>query len=87
MKKRLPKLCSHLEKFNFDLDLLLTKWLICLFVNHLSLESELTVWDFFFIEGASVMFRVAITIFALMQDEILQANDYGDIYMIMDKFG
>jgi hypothetical protein len=35
MGKRLPKLCKHLEEQDFDVDLLLTKWLICLFVNHL----------------------------------------------------
>lgn len=66
MKDRLPKLCQHLEKFNFDLDLLLTKWLICLFVNHLPLDAELAVWDLFLIKGTSVLFRVALTLFNLM---------------------
>jgi hypothetical protein len=51
MGKRLPNLCQHLENFNFDVDLLLTKWLICLFVNHLPLATELVVWDLFFIKG------------------------------------
>lgn len=51
MIKRLPNLCQHLENFNFDVDLLLTKWLICLFVNHLPLATELVVWDLFFIKG------------------------------------
>jgi hypothetical protein len=87
MRDRLSKLCCHLEKFNFDLDILLTKWLICLFVNHLPLDAELAVWDLFLIKGSSVLFRVAITLFQLMQDDILAANDYGDIYMIIDKFG
>jgi hypothetical protein len=63
MRDRLPKLCQHLEKFNFDLDILLTKWLICLFVNHLPLDAELAVWDLFLIKGSSVLFRVAITLF------------------------
>ncbi len=51
MQKKLPKLCRHLEYYEFDVDLLLTKWLICLFINHLPLETELVVWDLFFIEG------------------------------------
>lgn len=87
MRKKLPKLCKHLDNFNFDLDLLLTKWLICLFVNHLPLDAELAVWDLFLIKGVSVLFRVALTLFELMQDDILAADDYGDIYMIVDKFG
>jgi len=68
MRDRLPILCQHLEKFNFDIDLLVTKWLICLFVNHLPLETELAVWDLFFIKGISVLIRVGLTLFVLMQD-------------------
>jgi hypothetical protein len=33
LQKKLPKLCEHLTHFQFDLDLLLTKWFVCLFVN------------------------------------------------------
>lgn len=87
MRDRMPVLCAHLDSFCFDLDLLVTKWLICLFVNHLPLDAELAVWDLFMIRGVSVLFRVAITLFQLMADDILACNDYGDIYMIVDKFG
>jgi hypothetical protein len=62
MRERLPKLCNHLETFNFDLDILVTKWLIVLFVNHLPLDAELAVWDLFLIKGSVVLFRVALTL-------------------------
>lgn len=62
MREKLPKLCNHLETFNFDLDILLTKWLIVLFVNHLPLDAELAVWDLFLIKGSTVLFRVALTL-------------------------
>jgi len=68
-------------------DLLLTKWLICLFVNHLPLETELLVWDLFFLKGSQVVFRVALTLFSLMESEILKAEDMGSIFMIVDSFG
>ncbi len=51
MHEKLPKLCQHLEVLGFDMDLLVTKWLICLFVNHLPIEAELAVWDLFLIKG------------------------------------
>jgi hypothetical protein len=66
MEDRLPKLCNHLALHKFDLNLLLTKWLICLFVNHLPLDAELAVWDLFLIKGVSVLFRVALTLFTMM---------------------
>jgi len=87
MHEKLPKLCCHLELLGFDMDLLVTKWLICLFVNHLPLDAELAVWDLFLIKGVSVLFRVGLTLFDLMQQEILSTSDYGEIYMIIDKFG
>ncbi len=62
MRERLPKLCNHLETFNFDLDILVTKCLIVLFVNHLPLDAELAVWDLFLIKGSTVLFRVALTL-------------------------
>lgn len=62
MRERLPKLCNHLDTFNFDLDILVTKWLIVLFVNHLPLDAELAVWDLFLIKGSVVLFRVALTL-------------------------
>ncbi len=87
MSKKLPKLCKHLQEQEFDVDLLLTKWLICLFVNHLPLETELLVWDLFFLKGSQVIFRVALTLFSMMEKEILQAEDMGSIFMIVDRFG
>jgi len=66
MRERLPKLCNHLETFNFDLDILLTKWLIVIFVNYLPLDAELAVWDLFLIKGSTVLFRVALKLLYLM---------------------
>ena len=63
MERLMPRLSAHLATFDFQLDLLLTKWFICLFVNHLPLECELAVWDLLLINGNSVLFRVALTLF------------------------
>ena len=87
MRDRMPRLSDHLDSFEFGLDLLLTKWLICLFVNHLPLDAELAVWDLFMIKGISVLFRVAITLFQIMENEILACHDYGEIFMTVDKYG
>ena len=62
-REKLPKLQKHFDQYEFSCDLMLTKWLICLFVNHLQLDAELAVWDLLFIKGVSVLFRVGITLF------------------------
>jgi hypothetical protein len=39
------------------------------------------------LNGVGALFQVGITLFYLMQNEVLAANDYGEIYLILDKFG
>ena len=51
------------------------------------LDAELAVWDLFMIKGVSVLFRVAITLFTLMEQDILKCDDYGEIFMTVDKYG
>jgi hypothetical protein len=70
----------------FDLDLLLTKWFICLFVNHLPIETELLVWDLFLIKGTAVLFRVALTLFRLMEKDIMQCQDLCEVFQTVNTF-
>jgi hypothetical protein len=39
----------------------LFKQLMVLFVGELPLETELLVWDLFFVKGSNLIFRVALT--------------------------
>lgn len=64
----------------------MTRWLISLFVNHLPLDAELAVWDLFMIKGVNVLFRVAITLFQLMQEDILKCQDMCEIKMSIEEF-
>jgi hypothetical protein len=45
------------------------------------------VWDLFFLKGSQVIFRVALGLFVMMEKDILQADDAGSIFMIVDRFG
>jgi hypothetical protein len=55
-------------------------------VNHLPEDAELAVWDLFMIKGMSVVFRVALTLFKTMEEQILKAQDTGDIFMIVSEY-
>lgn len=86
LRKKMPKLCKQFDSMEFDLDLLLTKWFICLFVNHMPIETELLVWDLFFIKGTAVLFRVAMTLFRLMEKDIMACEDLSDVFQIVNNF-
>ena len=44
------------------------------------------MWDLFFIKGIVVIIRFALTILALMEEDILKCNRFEDIYFLIDHF-
>lgn len=80
LRKKLPKLANHLEKHGVTLDLICTKWFLCLFVDTLPTETVLRVWDAMFFEGWKVLFRVALALFKSSEKDILALSDFNDIF-------
>lgn len=54
-----------------------------LFVGELPLETEYLVWDLFMVKGSVVIFRVALTILQMMQNEIQAAGETFDAAIIV----
>lgn len=76
--KHCPKLCAHLEDVEFDVSLVATEWFLCLFSKSLPSETTLRVWDILFYEGTSVLFRVALAIFKMKEEELILTQHVGD---------
>jgi len=70
----------------WSVDVQAFKWLVQLFVGHLQPDTEFAIWDLFFIKGSTVIFRVALTILQLMQEDIMDCENYGDFYLVMNEF-
>ena len=76
--KHCPKLCAHLERLEFDVSVVATEWFLCLFSKSLPSETTLRVWDILFYEGTNVIFRVALAIFKMKEEELLSTHHFGD---------
>lgn len=83
MAKKLPRIAAHLEHLEFDVSLVATEWFLCLFAKSLPSETTMRVWDVLFNEGAKVLFRVALAIFKMKEDELLAAQNIGDVISIL----
>ena len=68
------------------MDLIAFQWIACLFAINLPQEIHFVVWDLFFIKGIVVIIRFALTILALMEEEILKCEKFEDIYFLIDHF-
>lgn len=60
-----------------------TSWFMSLFVGSLPTETVLRVWDSFFYEGSKTLFRIALAIFKLGEQEIRAISDPMEIFQIV----
>ncbi|GJP71452.1 hypothetical protein CLOP_g2286 [Closterium sp. NIES-67] len=85
LKKKQPKLASHLDKVGFELSLVTTEWFLCVFAKTFPSETTLRVWDVLFNEGAKVLFRVALALFKMNEAELMTAQHLGDVVEVLNR--
>lgn len=60
-----------------------TAWFMSCFIGTLPIETTLRVWDSFFYEGSKTLFRIALTIFKLGEQEIKAVSDPMEIFQVV----
>ncbi|MCJ1361062.1 hypothetical protein MMC16_000159 [Acarospora aff. strigata] len=60
-----------------------TAWFMSCFIGTLPIETVLRVWDAFFYEGSKTLFRVALAIFKVGEQEIKAVNDPMEIFQVV----
>ncbi|ETS72971.1 hypothetical protein PFICI_15363 [Pestalotiopsis fici W106-1] len=63
--------------------LCMTAWFMSCFIGTLPIETTLRVWDVFFYEGSKTLFRIALTIFKLGENEIKSVGDPMEIFQVV----
>lgn len=81
------KLVEHLKKVNYFIFInnLLYKWFVSLFVENVSEETFLTVWDAMFCEGNIALFRAAIGIFSMLKEEIFKLEEMDELNSFFEE--
>lgn len=77
IEKKMPKLHKHLQ-IN-DIQLTLFTWFFTIFVDGFRPELMLRIWDCFLLEGDEVLFRFALAILFIYQEDLLQMHDFSAI--------
>jgi hypothetical protein len=60
-----------------------TAWFMSCFIGTLPIETTLRVWDSFFYEGSKTLFRIALTIFKIGEQEIKNVTDQMEIFQVV----
>lgn len=80
-----PILFEHLRSLGLDVALVLFQWFICLFASQFNQEVTEAIWDLLFLEGTVTIFRAAIAILDIMEEEILGNTEFMDIYPLLNS--
>ena len=59
-------------------------WYMCLFVNILPFPCVVRIFDLFFVEGLSVLFRTSISILKLLQKTLITLDGDGILSVLKD---
>ena len=86
MEQHIPIIGEHFAEYDFNLDLLSFQWLVCLYSGKLREDTVNKVWDLFFLQGISIIFRVALTIIKVLEEEILEVDRFDEILMLIQNF-
>ncbi|KAI9222992.1 rab-GTPase-TBC domain-containing protein, partial [Blastocladiella britannica] len=58
-----------------DLDMLVSPWFLTIYVNVLPAEAAVRTWDCFFYEGTKILYRIALAILKLIEDDVVKLRD------------
>ncbi|XP_055985231.1 growth hormone-regulated TBC protein 1 [Sorex fumeus] len=79
VRTKMPAVAELMERHGVSWTLLASRWLICLFVDVLPVETVFRIWDCLFNEGSKILFRVALTLIKENQAFILEASSVPDV--------
>jgi TBC1 domain family member 2A len=77
--KKLPNLAEHMKMIECDFSMVSTEWFLCLFATSLPLETVARVWDVLFCEGPKILYRIALAILKIHEEELLATENSGDL--------
>ena len=86
LEQRFPELADHIKSTNFDLSVIVVRWLVCLLCLEVNQETSLAIWDLFMLKGPKIIFQCMLAIFMLMKPQIMKMNEMTEIWMFLKEF-
>jgi len=79
----LPRITSHLNTTGIDIGMYSPQWFITLFIYNLPFPVVIRVWDVFIIKGYEFIYYVALAVFKILEDKIIQLSEMEDLLHLL----
>ncbi|KAF4987807.1 hypothetical protein FDECE_15286 [Fusarium decemcellulare] len=83
-RKELARMSTPTDRLP-PITLCMTPWFMSCFIGTLPIETTLRVWDVFFYEGSKTLFRIALAIFKLGENEIKSVADPMEMFGVVQS--
>ncbi|KAM0478014.1 hypothetical protein ACHAP7_006206 [Fusarium lateritium] len=83
-RKELARMSTPTDRLP-PITLCMTAWFMSCFIGTLPIETTLRVWDVFFYEGSKTLFRIALAIFKLGENEIRSVADPMEMFGVVQS--
>lgn len=80
-----PNIALFLEDHGFEFKKYILEWFMTLQVKSLDLEVCARVWDVLLVEGQLSLYKFGLAIFKIMQNDIFDCDNVGDIQIALNK--
>ncbi|TGZ68349.1 hypothetical protein CRM22_004315 [Opisthorchis felineus] len=70
----MPQLYLHFKRVGLEPNMYLFDWLFTVFSRSLPLETDIRVWDLFFLDGEVALFRAALGVLHMYEAQLLNSN-------------
>jgi Ca2+-binding EF-hand superfamily protein len=77
VQEKLPQVHTHLQSLHIDLNVVTTRWFLCLFIHVLPFPSVLRIWDVLFCKGSCALILAAFAIVCFKEEEIMALTEMG----------
>uniref|UniRef100_A0AC34QSP7 RUN and TBC1 domain-containing protein 3 n=1 Tax=Panagrolaimus sp. JU765 TaxID=591449 RepID=A0AC34QSP7_9BILA len=73
-----PELVELIKTNEIDMSMITINWLLTLFANVLPIQMVLRIWDYIFIDGSVINFRIIISMLKMREQNIFLASKVAD---------
>mmetsp|Transcript_63708 Transcript_63708/g.142089 ORF Transcript_63708/g.142089 Transcript_63708/m.142089 type:complete len:177 (+) Transcript_63708:1888-2418(+) len=87
VKEISPQVHAHFEELGVPLEMLSTRWFLCLFIDVLPAQTLLRVWDVMLWEGPTVLLRAGAALLHCNREAVLAATDFHTISLLVPRLG
>lgn len=85
VQELMPKLYDHLLEQDVDLPAICFSWFLSLFTDCLPVETLFRVWDVFFVDGIDSLFRVALAVLKINEQEMVKCESQPALYIYFES--